>query len=62
MSFRRTNDIEALLEQLGSLQIMEETSEDYEQSDTKMSVILAPAAINKNIQAVTPKNIISDPR
>ena len=62
MSFRRTNDIEALSEQLGSLQIIEKTSEDYKQSDTEMSVVPAPAAINKNIQAVIPKNMISDPR
>jgi len=49
MSFRRTNDIEALSKQLGSLQITEETSEDYKWSDTKMSVAPAPVAINENI-------------
>jgi len=40
---------------------MEEASDDYEQSDTEMSVAPVPAAINKNIQAVTPKNIVLDP-
>ena len=48
-------------EQLGSLQITEETSEDYKWSDTEMSVAPAPAATNKNIQAVIPKNMVPDP-
>ena len=60
MSFRRTNDIEALLEWLGSLQITEETLDNYVWSDIEMLEVLALAAINKNIQTVTPKNIISD--
>ena len=47
MSFRRTNDIKALSEQLGSIQIIEETLEDYEWSDTEMSVASAAAAINE---------------
>jgi len=39
---------------------MKETLEDYKWLDTEMSVVPAPAAINKNIQAVMPKNIILD--
>ena len=61
MSSRRINDIETLSEWLGSLQITEEASSDYERSDIKMSVALAPAAINKNVQAEIPKNIVLDP-
>jgi len=63
MSSRRTNDIEALLEQLGSLQITEEASSKYKQTETdKMSNTPAPAvATNKNIQAEMPKNIVPDP-
>jgi len=49
MSSRRTNDIEALSEWLGSLQITEETSDDYKWSDREMSVAPVPAAINENI-------------
>jgi len=52
MSSRRANDIEALLEQLGSLKINEEASTDkYKLTDTEMSVALAPAAtaVSKNI-------------
>jgi len=43
------NDIEALSEQLGSLQITEETSNSHERLDTEMSVAPTPAAINENI-------------
>ena len=49
-------------EQLGSLQITEETSEDYKQSDTKILVKPAPVTINENIQAVMPKNMVLDPK
>ena len=46
MSSRRTNDIEALSERLGSLQIDEETStEEHKQTDTEMSVAPATAAV-----------------
>jgi len=55
------NGIEALSERLGSLQITEEVSSDYEQTDTKMSVVPAPAAISENVQAETPKNMVLDP-
>ena len=63
MSSRRTNEIEALLEQLGSLQINEEASTDkYEPMDTEMSVAPAPvaAAVSKNIQVGLPKNMVLD--
>ena len=43
------NNIEALSEWLGSLQIIEEVSSDYKQTDTEMSVAPAPAAISKNV-------------
>ena len=57
------NDIEALSEQLGSLQINEEASmEEYEQTDTEMSAAPATtaAAINENVQAGLPKNMVPD--
>ena len=45
MGSRRTNNIEALSERLGSLQINEEASmEEYEQIDTEMSVAPATTA------------------
>ena len=53
MGSRRTNDIEALLEQLGSLKITEEASDEYEQTTTKeMSVALTLVAVvtSENIQ------------
>jgi len=64
MSSRRTNKIEVLLEQLGFLQINEEASTDeYEPTDTEMSVApaLVAAAVSKNIQVELPKNMILDP-
>ena len=64
MSLRRTNNIEALSEQLGSLQINKEASTSkYEQTDTEMSVAHATiaAAVSKNIQAELLKNIVLDP-
>ena len=48
-------------EWLGSLQIMEETLEDYKWSDTEMLEVLALVVINKNVQAVMPKNMVLDP-
>jgi len=53
-----------LSEQLGSLQINEEASmEEYEQTDTEMSVAQATtaAAVSKNVQAGLPKNMVLDP-
>ena len=41
MSSRRMNDIEALLKQLGSLQIMKEVSEMNKQTDIEMLEIPA---------------------
>ena len=60
MSFRRINNIETLLEWLGSLQIIEEALDEYEWTDTEMSVALAPAAINKNIQTSMLKSMVLD--
>ena len=61
MSSRRMNKIEVLSEQLGSLQITEEVSDDYKQSNTKISEAPVLAAINENVQAVMPKNMVLDP-
>ena len=61
MSSRRTNDIEALSEQLGSLQITEEASNEDEQIDTEILIVPAPAISNENIQTGMPKNIVPDP-
>ena len=57
MSSRRTNDIEALSEQLGSLKITEEALE-YEQIDTEMSTVPA-STVNK--PAEMPRNMVPDP-
>jgi len=43
------------------LQITEEASNDYEQTDTEMSVALAPVKISKNVQVGMLKNIVPDP-
>jgi len=64
MSLRRTNDIKALSERLGSLQINKEASiEEYKQTDTEMSMAPATtaAAVSKNVQAGLPKNMVLDP-
>ena len=62
MSSRRTNDIEALSELLGSLQINKEASTDeYELTDTEMSVAPVAAAVSENIQAGLLKNMVPDP-
>ena len=55
------NNIKALSEWLGSLQIIEEASSEYEQMDTEMSVAPAPAAISENVQVGIPKNMVLDP-
>jgi len=64
MSFRRTNDIETLSEQLESLQITEEASSKYKQTGIKMSVAPIPTAVanSENVQAGMLKNMIPDPR
>jgi len=51
MSSRRTNDIETLSEQLGSLQITEEASNKDERTDTEMLTAPAPV-VNKNGQVL----------
>ena len=63
-SSRRTDNVEALSEQLGSLQINEEAStEEYEQMDTEMSGTPAPGATtaSENVQAGLPKSMVPDP-
>ena len=62
MSSKQTDDIEVLSEQIGSLQITHEASTDNEQTDTEMSVALAPMAVTsqENVQAGLPKNMIPD--
>jgi len=61
MSSRRMNDIEALSEQLGSLQITNETlDETTERLDEAMSVALVLAMTNNNEQAVIPKSMVLD--
>ena len=53
------NNIKALLEQLGSLQITDKTSDETnEWMDIEMSG--TPAEMN-NIQAVIPKSMVLDP-
>ena len=57
------NDIEALSERLGSLQITEEASDEYEQTTTEdMSVAPASETVanSGNVQAGLPKNMILD--
>ena len=62
MSSRRTDDIEALSEQIGSLQITEEASEEYKQTTMdNMSVAPAPETVMNNGQAELPKNMVPDP-
>jgi len=63
-SSKRTNDLEALSERLGSLQITNEASnKTSERTDTEMSTEPAPMAveIGENVMAGMPKNIVPDP-
>ena len=59
-SLRRTNDIETLSERLGSLQINEEASTNYEPMDTEMSTVPAATPI-VNKSAGMPKSMVPDP-
>jgi len=60
MSSRKTNNIEALSEQLGSLQINKEASTDNKQMDTEMST--APAATPAVNEVVgMPRSMVLDP-
>jgi len=63
MSSRRTEDIETLSEQLGSLQITKEVSTNDKQMDIEMSTAPAPIAVTgqENIQAGLLKNMVLDP-
>ena len=57
------NDIEALLERLGFVQITEKASSEYKQLETD-GMSNAPAlvvATNENIQIGMPKNMVLDP-
>ena len=64
MSSRQTDDIEALSERLGSLQITEEASDEYKQTTTE-NMSTAPVPIvgisQENGQAGLPKNMVPDP-
>ena len=56
MSSKRIDNIEILLEQLGSLQITNKTlDKTMEQSNEAMSVVPVLATMNMNEQAVLPK-------
>ena len=56
------DNIETLLERLGSLKIMSEaSSKTNEWSDKEISVVLALTITNDNIQAIMPKSIVPDP-
>jgi len=59
------NNIEALSERLGSLQINKEAStSEYKQTDTEMSVAqqaTAAVAVSENVQTGLPKNMVPDP-
>ena len=60
MSSRRTNDIEALSEQLGSLQINEEASTNDKRMDMEIST--APATtLAVNESAEMPRSMVPDP-
>jgi len=60
-SSRQIDDIEVLLERLGSLQITNKALEGiYKQLDKEMSAALALVTINNNEQAVISKNMVPD--
>ena len=55
------NNLETLLEILGSLKIINEaSSETNKRSDKEMSIAPALVTMNSNIQAVMPKSMVSD--
>jgi len=56
MSSRQIDNIEALSEQLGSLQITYKASTDDKQTDTEMAV-----TSQENVQAGLLKNMVPDP-
>ena len=60
---RQMNNIEALSERLGLLQIINETSSETNKwIDKEMSIEIAPTTTNNDIQAVMPKSIVLDPK
>ena len=55
----RTNNTETLSERLRSLKMTNEASSGKnKQSEEEMSIALAPALTNDNIQVVIPKSIV----
>ena len=61
MSSQQTDNIEVLSERLGSLKITNKTSSKINrQLDKEMSIALALAMINNNVQAVILKSIVPD--
>ena len=58
---KRTDDIEVLLERLGSLQIMNKASEEYEWSDTEILTVLALVPMMNNKQVTMSKSMVPDP-
>ena len=64
MSSRQTDDIEALSKQLGSLQITNEASDEYEQittEDMSTAPVLMAGISQENGQAGLSKNMVPDP-
>ena len=59
MSSRRTNDIEALSEQLGSLQINEEASTSNKQTDMEISTAPATTPVVNELAGM-PRSIVLD--
>ena len=59
-SSRRTNNIEVLSEQLGSLQITKEASNEDKRTDTEILTAPAPV-VNENGQVGMLKNMVPDP-
>jgi len=60
-SSRQIDDIEALLERLGFLQITNKALEGiYKQLDKEMSAALALVTMNNNEQAIISKNMVPD--
>jgi len=55
------NEIEALSERLGFLQITKEVSSKYEQTDTEMLIAPVPVPTMNNRQTTIPKSMVPDP-
>ena len=61
MSSRRTDNIETLSEQLGSLKIKNETSDEITEKSDKV-ISIAPVLVTRNMngQAIMPKSMVPD--